>query len=185
MSKRILILNGSPRKNGNTAVLAAAFAEGAREAGHTVTTFALREMDIHPCLGCFGGGKDPQSPCVQKDGMELIYPAYKEADILALASPMYYWSFSGQLKCAFDRLFAVAECNAGYATPRKECVMLMAAEGASRDNFEPVLHYYEALLRHMGWKNLGTALAGGVLAVGDIRGKPVLEEAQNLGRSLR
>ena len=98
---------------------------------------------------------------------------------------MYYWSFSGQLKCAFDRLFAVAECNAGYANPRKECVMLMAAEGASRDNFEPVLHYYEALLRHMGWKNLGTVLAGGVLAVGDIRGKPVLEEAQNLGRSLR
>ena len=63
--------------------------------------------------------------------------------------------------------------------------MLMAAEGASRDNFEPVLHYYEALLRYMGWKNLGTVLAGGVLAVGDIRGKPVLEEAQNLGRSLR
>ena len=185
MAKKIVVLNGSPRANGNTKELVKAFVKGAESAGNTVQVFDLQKMNIHGCLGCCMGGKDEASPCVQKDGMERIYPAYREADILVLASPMYYWNFSGQLKCAFDRLFAVAECNAGYANPRKDCVMLMAAEGADKDNFEPVLHYYEALLRHMGWKNLGTVLAGGVLAVGDILGKPALEEARQLGKSLR
>lgn len=185
MGKKILILNGSPRRGGNTAAFAQAFAQGAERSGHLVTTFAVQGMDIHPCLGCFGGGKDPHSPCVQKDGMERIYPVYTEADILVLASPMYYWSISGQLKCAFDRLFAVAECNADYANPRKGCVMLMAAEGADKSNFEPALQYYEALLRHLGWKNLGVVTAGGVLAVGDIQGHPALEQAAELGRSLK
>ena len=110
MSKKILILNGSPRSKGNTAMLCDAFSAGARSAGHQVTLFDLHRLDIHGCLGCVKGGKDPASPCVQKDDMGLIYPAYREADIIVLASPMYYWGFSGQLKTAFDRLFAVAEC---------------------------------------------------------------------------
>ena len=129
MSKKILILNGSPRSKGNTAMLCDAFSAGARSAGHQVTRFDLHKLDIHGCLGCVKGGKDPASPCVQKDDMGLIYPAYREADIIVLASPMYYWGFSGQLKTAFDRLFAVAECFPGYANPQKECALIMAAEG--------------------------------------------------------
>ena len=66
MAKRIIVLNGSPRKNGNTAELIKSFVNGAREAGNTVTEFFLNEMDIHGCLGCFGGGKNLESPCVQK-----------------------------------------------------------------------------------------------------------------------
>ena len=114
MSKKILILNGSPRPNGNTAALIAAFTEGAQSAGHTVTRFDLSRMKIGGCLGCCGGGKNPDAPCVQKDDMTLIYPAYREADIVIFASPMYYWGFSGQLKCAIDRLFAVAELDPNY-----------------------------------------------------------------------
>lgn len=183
--KKIVILNGSPRARGNTAALIKAFTEGAREAGHTVTAFQLQQMDIHPCLGCYGGGKDPHSPCVQKDGMDQIYPAYREADIVVLASPMYYWSISGQLKCAFDRLFAVAECDPGYANPKKDCMLLMAAEGDTEDNFAPVVQYYDALLAHMGWRDVGKVLAGGVAAVGDIEGKPSLDEARALGKSVQ
>lgn len=72
--KKIMILNGSPRKTGNTAALIEAFARGAQEAGNEVTSFFLNGMNIHGCLGCFGGGKDPASPCVQKDDMLKIYP---------------------------------------------------------------------------------------------------------------
>lgn len=90
MSKNILILNGSPRAHGNTAALIDAFVAGAQEAGHNVRRFDLQKMQIHPCLGCLGGGKAPDSPCTQKDDMDHIYPAYKEADILVFASPMYY-----------------------------------------------------------------------------------------------
>ncbi|MBQ6273904.1 MAG: flavodoxin family protein [Oscillospiraceae bacterium] len=111
MAKKIIILNGSPRPNGNTAALTAQFRKGAEEAGNTVTEFQLAKMNIRGCLGCWQGGKDPAHPCVQRDDMERIYPVYREADIVVLASPLYYWFISGHLKNAFDRLFAIAECD--------------------------------------------------------------------------
>ncbi len=119
ISKKIVILNGSPRKNGNTAALIRSFTEGAESVGNRVTEFFLESMNIRGCKGCFGGGKNPESPCVQKDDMDQIYPAYQEADIVVLATPLYYWTISGQLKMAFDRLFAVAECDPNYRNPKK------------------------------------------------------------------
>ncbi|MBC2890147.1 flavodoxin family protein [Gordonibacter massiliensis (ex Traore et al. 2017)] len=181
MARKIVVLNGSPRAKGNTAGLVEAFAQGARAAGAEVARFDLQKLDIHPCLGCFGGGKDEESPCVQKDGMGDIYPAYREADVVALASPLYYWSISGQLKCAFDRLFAVAECNEDYANPVKEAVLFMAAEG---DGFEESEHWYDRLMGHLGWTDRGKVLAGGVVDVGDIAGHAELAEAEALGRTV-
>lgn len=182
MEKKIIVLNGSPRKNGNTSALVKAFREGAESAGHSVTEFWLGGMKINGCRGCCAGGKNPESPCVQKDDMEKIYPAYKEADVVVLASPLYYWTISGQLKCAFDRLFAVAECDPGYTNPRKESALLMAAEG---NGFEETVYWYDRLMGHIGWKDCGKVLCGGVMAVGDIEGKPELEEARKLGASIK
>ena len=182
MGKKIIVLNGSPRKNGNTSALVKAFREGAESAGHTVTEFWLGGMKINGCRGCCAGGKNPDSPCVQKDDMEQIYPAYKEAEVVVLASPLYYWTISGQLKCAFDRLFAVAECDPNYTNPRKESALLMAAEG---NGFEETVYWYDRLMGHIGWKDCGKVLCGGVMAVGDIEGKPELEEARRLGASIK
>ena len=182
MGKKIIVLNGSPRKNGNTSALVKVFREGAESAGHTVTEFWLGGMKINGCRGCCAGGKNPESPCVQKDDMEQIYPAYKEADVVVLASPLYYWTISGQLKCAFDRLFAVAECDPSYTNPRKESALLMAAEG---NGFEETVYWYDRLMGHIGWKDWGKVLCGGVMAVGDINGKPELEEARKLGASIK
>lgn len=182
MNKKILILNGSPRKLGNTAALTAAFTKGAEEAGNKVTEFFLDKMNINGCKGCFGGGKDFCSPCVQKDDMDKIYPVYKEADIIVLASPLYYWTISGQLKLAFDRLFAVAECDPDYRNPKKNSVLIMAAEGFG---FEESEYWYDRLEKHLGWKSLGKVLCGGVMATGDIKDNEKLEEARKLGASIR
>jgi len=181
MSKKIIILNGSPRPQGNTMDLIKAFTRGAEEAGHEVRRFDLQKMDIHGCLGCWHGGKDKGSPCVQKDDMQQIYPAYQEADTVVLASPLFYWTISGQLKNAFDRLFAVAELNPSYANPHKESVLLMAAEG---NGFEESRYWYERVTSHIGWKNLGEVLCGGVTQPGDIEGNPKLDEAYELGKSI-
>lgn len=181
MSKKIIILNGSPRRNGNTAGLIREFIKGAESSDNTVTEFFLDSMNINGCKGCFGGGKNPDSPCVQKDDMEKIYPVYKEADIVVLASPLYYWSISGQLKTAFDRLFAVAECDPDYRNPQKECILLMAAEG---NGFEESLYWYDRLEKHLGWKSRGKILCGGVMAIGDIKDHPELAEAYELGKAI-
>ena len=183
MRKKIVILNGSPRVNGNTAALIAAFTKGAESKGHEVACFYLQKMNIHACLGCRRGGKDVNSPCVQKDDMEKIYPAYIEADVVVLASPLYYWNISGQLKCAIDRLFAVVECGGEYVYLKKDAVLLMAA-GGKADAYQETLYYYERLMNHLGWKDRGKALADSVTDINDIAGLPILKEAEELGRIL-
>ena len=181
MSK-IIILNGSPRRNGNTQQLIKAFTKGAEESGNTVTEFFLNGMNIKGCLGCFGGGKNPDSPCVQKDDMQKIYPQYKTADVVVLASPLYYWTISGQLKTAFDRLFAVAECDKDYRNPKKQSVLLMAAEG---NGFDESVYWYDRLMNHLRWQSLGKVLCGGVMDIGDIAGRKELDEAYQLGKSIK
>ena len=181
LSKKIIILNGSPRIKGNTSALINEFARGAEEIGCEVKIFQLDKMNIHGCKGCFGGGKSPDSPCVQKDDMDKIYPVYREADIVVLATPLYYWNFSGQLRTAFDRLFAVAECDPNYQNPKKESVLLMAAEGYG---FDDALQYYQNLMKHLGWTDLGHILAGGVMKVGDIKDHKELNQAYELGKKV-
>ncbi len=183
MSKKIVILNGSPRKKGNTSALAAEFTKGAKEAGHTVTEFFLDSMDIHGCKGCFGGHSSRECPCVQKDDMMQIYPAVKECDVIVLATPLYYWNMSGQLRTAVDRLFALEEGDGNFLRGNnRSSALLMAAEG---HGFEDVLVYYDHLMEHLRWKNLGHVLAGGNGDVGDIEGKPELEQAYELGKSIQ
>ena len=182
MSKKIIILNGSPRKRGNTSALTAEFTRGAEEAGNTVTEFHLDSMNINGCKGCFGGGRDVASPCVQKDDMEKIYPEYIEADVVVFASPLYYWQITGQLKATIDRLFAVMECGGKYRDIYKDCALLMAAEGTG---YEETSFWYDRLMGYLGWKSIGKILCSGVLHIGDIKGKKELNDAYELGRLIK
>ena len=182
MSKKIVILNGSPRRNGNTSTLVKAFTEGAGSAGHTVTEFFLDCMEIHGCKGCFGGRSSRECPCVQKDDMIQIYAAVRECDVIVMASPLYYWNMSGQLRTAVDRLFALEEGDGNLLRCHdRSCALLMAAEG---NGFEDVVQYFDHLMEHLRWKNLGHVLAGGNGEVGDIQGKPEIEQARALGRAV-
>ncbi len=182
MPKKIVILNGSPRKKGNTSALVKAFTAGAESGGHTVTEFFLSGMDIHGCKGCFGGHSSKDCPCVQRDDMDKIYPAVKDCDVIVLATPLYYWNMSGQIRTALDRLFALEEGDGNLLRGHgRASALLMAAEG---NGFEDVLTYYDHLMEHLRWKNLGHVLAGGNCDVGDIEGKPALQEAYDLGKSM-
>ncbi len=183
MSKKIVILNGSPRKSGNTSALVKAFTEGAQNAGSTVTEFFLDGMDIHGCKGCFGGHSNKECPCVQKDDMAQIYPAVKECDVVVLASPLYYWTMSGQLRTALDRLFALEEGDGNLLRGNgKSSALLMAAEGYG---FDDAVLYYNHLMEHLRWKKLGHVLAGGNMNVGDIKGKAEIRQAYELGKSIQ
>ena len=182
MPKNIVILNGSPRKNGNTSVLVKAFTEGAESAGHVITEFFLGGMNIHGCKGCFGGHSSKDCPCVQKDDMDQIYPAVKNCDVVVFASPLYYWTMSGQIRTAIDRLFALEEGDGNLLRGNgRASALLMAAEG---HGFGDAVLYYDHLMEHLHWKNLGHVLAGGNMDVGDIQGKAELKEAFELGKSI-
>ena len=115
--------------------------------------------------------------------MDKIYPAVREAEVVVLASPLYYWNMSGQIRTAIDRLFALEEGDGNLLRGHERAsALLMAAEG---HGFEDVVLYYDHLMEHLRWKNLGHVLAGGNGDVGDIQGKPELQEAFELGRSIQ
>lgn len=181
--KKIVILNGSPRRNGNTSALVKAFVRGAESVGNEVTEFFLDRMEIHGCKGCFGGHSSQACPCVQKDDMDKIYPVVRESEVIVLATPLYYWNMSGQIRTAIDRLFALEEGDGNLLRGHdRACALLMAAEG---HGFDDVVLYYEHLMEHLQWKDLGHILAGGNGDVGDIEGKAELQQAYELGKSIQ
>ena len=94
---KILVLNGSPRPKGNTAALVEAFAAGARESGHQVHVIPVCRKRIAGCLACEYCHTKGNGRCIQQDDMQEVYPLLDEAEMLVLASPVYYHNFSGQL----------------------------------------------------------------------------------------
>lgn len=169
MNKKIIILNGAARKNGSTSKLVGAFAEGAAAAGNEVKSFYLDGMNIHSCKGCLMAGRDPKSPCSQKDDMDTIYAEFADADVVVFASPVYFWTITGTLKTAADRLYAELECL-GYGGFSKKCVLLMTADGG---DYSQAVTWYRTYERNLGWKNLGEVL-----------GKGKTGEAYKLGASI-
>lgn len=181
-AKNIVILNGSPRREGNTSALIAAFTAGAEQAGHQVKTFFLHQLHIQGCQGCFRGRSTDACPCVLQDDMNGIYAAVRDAQIVVLASPLYYWNLSGELLTALDRLFALEEGGQNLLRGHERgAVLLMAAEGSE---FQIPKAYFELMLKRLKWQNLGMVCAGGVMDIGDIAGRPELDGAKALGRCL-
>ncbi|MDY2921979.1 MAG: flavodoxin family protein [Eubacterium sp.] len=183
--KKIVVFNGSPRIHGNTAKLVEAFEKGAKEAGHQVTVFDLTKRQIHPCLGCMQGGKNSEFPCVQRDGMTEIYPAFDEADVMVWASPLYYWGISGQLKCTIDRLFALAERDkreGRKGAMAREIALLMTADGNA---FEDVEVWFDGLKdRSVQWKSVGKVLCGNLHGSDNMEGRPEIQQAYELGKNI-
>lgn len=128
MSKKIVVISGSPRVDGNSEMLADAFIEGARQIGNSVTVFSAGRMNIRGCLDCkYCFTHDGE--CIQKDDMQDIYPALRQADILVLASPVYWCGLTSQIKSVIDRMFA--GCRKPFPITS---VALLAVYGSSDAN---------------------------------------------------
>ncbi|MBQ9290627.1 MAG: flavodoxin family protein [Clostridia bacterium] len=150
---KIAVLNGSPRV-GNTAAMVNAFAEGAREAGHEVEILHVGKMKINGCLACeycHGKGK---GTCIQKDDMAKVMPAYKEADMIVFASPIYYFGMTAQLTSAIQRVYAIGK----PASASKAALLLSAA---SPTPFTGAMDTYKDMLAFMGIENAGIITAAG------------------------
>lgn len=178
--KKILIINASPRKNGNTITLANAFMKGAEEAGHSVRRFDLARMDLHPCMGCYGCQAGKGTSCVQKDGMQEIYDVWAEADTVVFASPIYWMDFTAQFAIFRDRLFAATALH-----PKKKEMVLLAAAASPENMIYPIFtQYYEYLLGVFQAVDRGRIIAGGCAMPGDIQKTDYLEQAYQLGKQI-
>ena len=191
-SRKILVVQGGGRSNGNTAQLVNAFCEGAESAGHQVEIVQLMKTEIKGCLGCNACryGK----PCIQKDKFHEIVPEIKKANLIVFASPLYFWTFSARLKAFIERFYCIAEEDPNPPLgryekyPEKDCALLMTAADHFFWTFEQAVSYYNfTLVNYIGFHDKGMILAGGC---GDTNGKPqigktpYLKEAWHFGRTI-
>ena len=179
MHKKVLIISTSPRRGGNSDSLADAFAQGAREAGHTVEQISLSDKTIGFCKGCLVCRKTQR--CVIRDDADSIAQNMLTADVLVFSTPIYYYGMCGQMKTMLDR------SNPLYAADyRFRDVYLLAA--AAEEDEQTVDGAVNGL---QGWidcfekaRLAGTVFAGGVTAVGDIENHPALQRAHQLGNAV-
>ena len=177
-SMKVLIIEGSPHKNGTSNTLASKFADGARSAGHDVEVFDAAHSGIKGCLGCGGCFKDGK--CVQKDGMEDVLAKIKAADAVVLSTPMYYFGFSAQLKAVIDRFYPLGAGN----MKGKKMALLEAQYNPDAGIAQSLLIAYKGIAAYMGFEDAGTLIAAGCGSAADLEKTDFPQKAYDLGRSL-
>jgi len=184
MTKSILIFKGSPRKNGNSSYLAERTAAGARDAGATVETVFLHDLDIRPCDAC-DSCAETEGVCIIKDDMQTIYPKLLQADAIVMASPIYWFTISAQLKLCIDRWYGLQA--AGWKKMGGKEVGLVLTYGDTdlvSSGGINAIKTFESMFRFLRMEIVGKVY-GTANEVGDVQKKPeLMQQAYQLGRRL-
>lgn len=184
-AKRIVIVKGSPRSNGNSAALADQVAAGAREAGALVECFFLHEMEINACDACDACQTKAYAGCIVEDDMQTIYPALLAADALVIASPVYWFTVSAQTKLFMDRCYALID-EGGYSLRKKKIGIVMSY--GDSDPFDSgavnAFRTFQDVFRYVGAEIAGFVY-GSASNPGEIRdNEAVMAKAFELGKKL-
>lgn len=179
MSKKILVISTSLRANSNSKALAEAFAEGAASAGHEVELVSLRDKQISFCRGCFACLKLDR--CVIKDDAPAIVEKMHDADVIAFASPIYYYEMSGQMKTLLDRANSLFDSDYAF----KEVYLLTSAAEDEEQVPERAISGLSGWVECFPRASLaGTVFAGGLNDEGEIAGHPALKKAYDMGAGI-
>ena len=181
--KHILIVNGSPRKKGNSVILAEQVMLGAREAGAQVEIFFLHNMSIQPCNAC--DACQETQDCTIQDDMQILYPKLRRADAIVIASPIYWFTISAQTKLFIDRWYAL-QGPQGNALAGKQIGIVLTY--GDTDPFTSgavnAIHTFQDMCRYIG-ANMAGIVYGSATKEGEIQNQPsLLEKAYQLGQKL-
>ena len=179
MSKRVLILSGSPRKGGNSDLLCDEFMRGAQESGNEVEKIRVAEKNVAPCKGCYyckrSGGQ-----CVSKDDMGEILQKMIDADVLVLASPVYFYSVDAQLKAVIDRTVA-----RWLEVKKKEFYYIATCADTGKESCETTFACFRGYVDCVeGAKEMGVIYGTGVYERGEIRNTPAFAHAYEMGKKV-
>ena len=184
-TKNVLILMGSPRKAGNSAVLAEHLANGVVGAGAHAETIYINGMDINPCTGCNECQGEDANGCVIDDDMQYVYLKLKAAASIVFASPIYWFSVTAQLKTVIDRIYAVGGGDKNVLRGKNFGVLLVYADA---DPFTSgavnALRMFQDISAYLG-TTIADMVYGSAYEAGEIAGNPeVLKQAYELGEKL-
>lgn len=179
MSKKVLVISTSPRKGGNSNLLADEFVRGAREAGNSVEKITLYDKTIGFCKGCLACQRTQR--CVIHDDADAIAQSMLTADVIVFATPIYYYGMCGQMKTMLDRANPLFPSDYQF----REIYLLAAAAEEEERTVDG------AITGLQGWidcfekaRLAGTVFAGGVTSVGEIQGHPALRKAYEMGQNV-
>lgn len=177
MSKKIVVITGSPRKNGNSFAMTDAFIKAAEEKGHTVTRFdaAMKKLNgCRACETCYSTGK----ACSFDDEFNTLAPSILESDVIVFTMPVYWYSIPAQIKCVIDRIFSMVV--GGKDISGKECALIACCEENDMTVFDGVRIPIERTAALNKWKMAGEVLIPGVLNIGDIEKTDGCKQASEL-----
>lgn len=178
MSKKVLILSGSPRKNGNSDVLCDEFAKGALESGNQVEKIRVAEKKIGFCRACYACKES--GICAIKDDMAEILQKMIDADVIVLASPVYFYSIDAQLKAVIDRTVA-----RWLEMKNKEFYYIVTAADEEKISAETTLACFRGYADCVdGAKEMGIIYGMGVYEKGEIKEHSAMVKAYNMGKSV-
>ncbi len=178
---RIVVITGSPHKNGTSALLADKFIQGATEAGNEVFRFNTAFENVHPCIGC-GTCECGKKPCVFKDSMTELYAELLKADMVVFVTPLYYHAMSAQTKMAIDRFHGIDDLLRGT---NKKAMLLVSAASTEKRIMNGVVGSYQETTHYLGWQDTGILLAYGCYSRSDMEKTDYPEKAYQLGRSVK
>lgn len=176
---RIVVLVGSMRKGGNTDLLAQAFVEGASK-NNIVEIVSVADYKVNPCIGCNACFTREGNRCFQKDDMAEIYEKLRIADMVVIASPVYFYGISAELKAIVDRLHTPMRNTFQI----KKLALLLVGAAALPELFDAIKLQYQLVLNFFRLEDAGMVLVRGVKDIGDIKGTKALKEAYDLGNSI-
>lgn len=176
---KIVILTGSPHKNGTSNTLVNAFIRGAEEQGHSIKRFDIPFLDVHPCIGCDHCGMN--GPCVFNDDMPNILDTILESDMIVFATPIYYFGFSAQIKSAIDRFYSR---NGQIQRKHLKSVFIATAWNNDEMVMSGMEKHIHILIDYLNLDNVGLLLAKGYGYKGASTEEHYKEEAYNLGKNL-
>jgi len=177
---KIVMLTGSPHRQGTSALLADEFIAGASSKGHTVVRFDTAFEKVGPCRACYYCNKH-NGECIQQDAMQKILPEVLSADMLVLVTPLYYYNMTAQLKTVLDRMMPQREALRKH---HMKTAMLVTCGSNTGWNMDAIMAQYKVLQQYLPWEDQGVVLAKHVFASKDIEGTEYPAAARTLGASL-
>lgn len=184
MAKSVLIIKGSPRINGNSVTLANQVFAGAEQAGATVESINIAEMDIRPCDAC-DVCKESYAGCIVADDMQSLYPKLIQADVIVLAFPIYFFTINAQMKLFIDRWYAL-ENEQGYLLSGKQLALVFVYGDSDLYTSGGInaIHTFESLSRYIGIEIAGMVY-GTADKLGDAENQPeLMAKAFRLGEQI-
>ena len=178
--KKVLIISSSPRMNGNSDTLCNEFMAGAKEAGHEVKKIRLQDYRINYCIGCMAC-IDNGGHCVQKDDMAKLLTNMAEADVIVLATPVYFYTMCGQMKTFIDRC-----CPAYMKLANKQFYTILTAAEAEKEAMQPTVLGFQGFFDCLDHPSIvGTLYGLGNTAPRDVQARPeMMKEAYIMGHTI-